>query len=125
MKKLLPICILACISLACKKKDYQPYLGTYNCTVEEHLDSTGYNFDTTYTATESLTEINSKEKLFRDLTIPYKYIDDNGFYEASQLVPGLAWGRQITLDGDSLHYYHHEVSNNAFWYIRYTGTLSN
>lgn len=116
---------IALILVGCNKKKYQPYLGVYDCTVTEHFDSTGYNFDTVYTASEELKEINQKEMQFLELTIPYKYINDEGFYEATQLVQGLVWGRQITLAGDSLHYYHHEATSNAFWYIRYTGRLAN
>ena len=114
-------CLLTLIS--CRKKEFSPYTGTYNCVVEEHLDSTGFNWDSTYTATEELIEINKKEMQFKELTIPYKYIDNNGKYEATHLIQGLAWGRQITLAGDSLVYFHHEAQSDQFWSIRYTGTL--
>lgn len=127
MRKLLLLGLFSTLLISCNKKKYKPYLGVYDCTVTEHLDSVGttYSWDTTYTEQQELSEHNSKEMIFRDLTIPYKYIDNEGFYEASHLVPGLVWGRQITLTGDSINYYHHEAGTQFFWYIRYTGRLVN
>ncbi len=109
--------------LSCRKKEYKPYLGTYTCQITEHLDSThnGFEWDSTYTENEELFELDGKNMQFRDLPVPYKYIQDNGEYKASHFVTGIYWGREITLRNDSLYFYHYEGTSAGFWSIRYRG----
>ncbi len=81
-------------------------MGNYNCKVTYHDDSTNsdYTKDTTYSEIKELIELDSKTIQFRDLPIPYKYIQKNGAYKTGHFVPGVYWGREITLRDDSLFY---------------------
>ena len=106
---------------SCQKKKYKPYIGSYSCEVTEHLDSTGFAFDSTYTAIEELISKDSKNMQFIDLPIPYKYISSEGYFADENFVSGFIWGRQITLRNDSVIYYHHEATSEMNWYIRYKG----
>ncbi len=82
---------------SCRKKKYEPYIGTYLCLVTEYLDSTHntFNWDTTYTTNADLIDLDVKNMQFRDLPVPYKYIQDNGEYKTGYFVSGIFWGREI------------------------------
>jgi len=105
---------------ACQKKKYSPYIGTYDGIFTEHLDSNNFVFDTIYSSTESVIEKDNKHLQFRDLPIPYKFID-NGYYADENFFTGIIWGRQINLRNDSVIYYHHESTAAFNWYIRFEG----
>jgi hypothetical protein len=122
MRLLLLICFTFFMLTACKKQTYKPYIGSYDCEVHILKDSLGVNVrDTMYQEVVQLSEKDSRNMQFKELEIPYKYIDDNGFYEASHLVIGAIWGRQITFKGDSITYYHYESDNNQYWSATYSG----
>lgn len=124
MKKflfLISIVLLVVITASCQKKKYKPFIGSYSGEVSEHLDSTGYNFDTTYVSIEDLISKDSKNMQFRDLPIPYKYISSEGYFADENFITGLIWGRQITLKNDSVIYYHHEATTDMNWYFRFKG----
>ena len=114
------ILLVVLISFSCQKKKYRPYIGTYEGVYTEHLDSTNFVFDTTYASNEQLIEEDNKHLKFRDLPIPYKYIDD-GYFADENFFTGIIWGRQITLRNDSVIYYHHESTADFNWYIRFRG----
>jgi len=108
---------------ACRKKTYKPYIGIYDCQVTEHIDSVGkiYSWDSVYQETNEIFELDYKNMQFRDLPIPYKYIQKNGEYITGHFVTGVYWGREITLRNDSLYYFHYEGTSDFFWTIRYAG----
>ena len=108
---------------SCRKKKYEPYIGTYLCLVTEYLDSTHntFNWDTTYTTNADLIDLDVKNLQFRDLPVPYKYIQDNGEYKTSYFVSGIFWGREIILPNDSLYYFHYEGTAAGYWSISYAG----
>ncbi|NOQ72580.1 MAG: hypothetical protein GQ574_11290 [Crocinitomix sp.] len=122
MKYLLPLLILTLL-FSCRKQEYKPYIGNYNCQITEHLDSThnGFVWDSIYTENEVIIELDSKNMQFRDLPIPYKYIQDNGEYKNGHFLTGIYWGREIILKNDSLYFYHYEGTAAGFWSIRYAG----
>ena len=123
MTRLIFSLILLSFFSSCKKKKYESYLGSYECQVSQHLDSTGngYNFDTVYTETVQLYDVDDKTIQFLDLPIPYKYIDSNGDYKTSNWESGIYWGREIGLRNDSVNFFHYEGSAEKYWSIRYRG----
>jgi len=112
------------IIASCKKKKYESYIGYYNCEVSHHLDSTGngYNFDTVYTETVQLYELDRKKMQFLDLPIPYKFIDAKGDYKTSHWQNGIYWGREINLTNNAVDFFHYEGSADKYWSIKYKGT---
>lgn len=122
MKKiLLAVLFSPLLFFACQKKEYNTYIGTYECEVIYHWDSSGVNIDTSYAEMAEIVEKDDKHMQFRDLPIPYKYISKEGYFADDNFIPGYIWGRQITLRNDSLIYLHHEAGADHSWSIRYKG----
>ena len=123
MKYTIITLVLVITFVSCQKKKYKPYIGNYDCKVIHQIDSlnSGYFFDTTYVQVAQITELDAKNIQFRDLPIPYKYIQESGLYETGHFVPGIYWGREITLRNDSLIYYHYEGTSEYLWSLRYYG----
>lgn len=119
--KLFLIILIGLSIISCQKKKYAPYIGSYEGELTEHLDSNNYLFDTVYTSVEDVIELDNKNMQFRDLPIPYKFIDKNGYFADENFFTGIIWGRQITLRNDSVIYYHHESTADFNWYLRFRG----